>query len=71
MRPGAGVADDKLVYSYVPELIAYYLGEKPILPNVETFRLLDERQRRHVLERLGEFVVKPVNESGGYGVDGR
>ena len=66
--PGAGVADDKLVYSYVPELIAYYLGEKPILPNVETFRLLDERQRRHVLERLNEFVVKPVNESGGYGV---
>ena len=66
--PGAGVADDKLVCSYLPELIAYYLGEKPILPNVETFRLLDERQRRHVLERLNEFVVKPVNESGGYGV---
>lgn len=66
--PGAGVADDKLVYSYVPDLIAYYLGEKPILPNVETFRLVDERQRRHVLERLSEFVVKPVNESGGYGV---
>jgi len=66
--PGAGVADDKLVYSYVPELIAYYLDEKPILPNVETFRLTDERQRRHVLERLREFVVKPVNESGGYGV---
>jgi len=66
--PGAGVADDKLVYSYVPELISYYLGEKPILPNVETFRLVDERQRRHVLENLTEFVVKPVNESGGYGV---
>ncbi len=66
--PGAGVADDKLVYSYVPEFIAYYLGEKPILPNVETFRLVDERQRQHVLERLPEFVVKPVNESGGYGV---
>jgi uncharacterized circularly permuted ATP-grasp superfamily protein len=47
--PGAGVADDKLVYSYVPELIAYYLGEKPILPNVETFRLVDPRQRRHCL----------------------
>jgi uncharacterized circularly permuted ATP-grasp superfamily protein len=66
--PGAGVADDKLVYSYVPELIAYYLGEKPILPNVETFRLVDAQQRRHVLERLRDFVVKPVNESGGYGV---
>jgi uncharacterized circularly permuted ATP-grasp superfamily protein len=66
--PGAGVADDKLVYSYVPELIRYYLGEEPILPNVETFRLLDASQRRHVLGRLQDFVVKPVNESGGYGV---
>lgn len=66
--PGAGVADDKLVYSYVPELIRYYLGEQPILPNVETFRLVHEPSRRHVLDRLHEFVVKPVNESGGYGV---
>jgi uncharacterized circularly permuted ATP-grasp superfamily protein len=66
--PGAGVADDKLVYSYVPDLIGYYLGEKAILPNVETFRLTDERQRQHVLSRLSEFVVKPVNESGGYGI---
>ena len=66
--PGAGVADDKLVYSYVPDLIRYYLGEQPILPNVETFRLVNETERRHVLERLENFVVKPVNESGGYGV---
>jgi len=66
--PGAGVADDKLVYSYVPDLIRYYLGEEPILPNVETFRLVNESERRHVLSRLSEFVVKPVNESGGYGV---
>jgi uncharacterized circularly permuted ATP-grasp superfamily protein len=66
--PGAGVADDKLVYSYVPELIRYYLGEDPILPNVETFRMIDEVQRNHVLSRLSAFVVKPVNESGGYGV---
>jgi uncharacterized circularly permuted ATP-grasp superfamily protein len=66
--PGAGVADDKLVYSYVPDLIRYYLGEDPILPNVETFRLLDEKQRKHVLGDLENFVVKPVNESGGYGV---
>jgi uncharacterized circularly permuted ATP-grasp superfamily protein len=66
--PGAGVADDKLVYSYVPDLIAYYLGEDPILQNVETFRLLDETQRRHVLEHVEDFVIKPVNESGGYGV---
>jgi uncharacterized circularly permuted ATP-grasp superfamily protein len=66
--PGAGVADDKLVYSYVPDLIDYYLGEEPLLQNVETFRLLDDKQRRHVLGRLQDFVVKPVNESGGYGV---
>ncbi len=66
--PGAGVADDKLVYSYVPDLVRYYLGEDAILPNVETFRLVNETERRHVLERLRQFVVKPVNESGGYGV---
>jgi uncharacterized circularly permuted ATP-grasp superfamily protein len=66
--PGAGVADDKLVYSYVPDLIRYYLGEEPSLPNVETFRLLDEKQRAHVLADLESFVIKPVNESGGYGV---
>jgi uncharacterized circularly permuted ATP-grasp superfamily protein len=66
--PGAGVADDKLVYSYVPDLIRYYLDEDAILPNVPTFRLFDERQRRHVLADLERFVVKPANESGGYGV---
>jgi uncharacterized circularly permuted ATP-grasp superfamily protein len=66
--PGAGVADDKLVYSYVPDLIRYYLDEDPILPNVETFRLVNEQERNHVLERLRDFVVKPVNESGGYGI---
>jgi uncharacterized circularly permuted ATP-grasp superfamily protein len=66
--PGAGVADDKLVYSYVPDLVRYYLGEDPILPNVETFRLVNESERRHVLARLRDFVVKPVNESGGHGV---
>ena len=66
--PGAGVADDKLVYSYVPDLIRYYLGEDAVVPNIETFRLLDPAQRQHVLDRLQDFVVKPVNESGGYGV---
>ncbi len=66
--PGAGVADDKLVYSYVPDLIRYYLGEDPILPNVETFRMLEDSHRSHVLSRMSEFVFKPVNESGGYGV---
>ena len=66
--PGAGVADDKLVYSYVPDLIRYYLGEDPMLPNVPTFRLFNEGERRHVLADLRRFVVKPANESGGYGV---
>jgi uncharacterized circularly permuted ATP-grasp superfamily protein len=66
--PGAGVADDKLVYSYVPALIRYYLGEDAVLPNVHTFRLFDEKERRHVLADLRRFVVKPANESGGEGV---
>ncbi len=66
--PGAGVADDKLVCSYVPELVRYYLGEEPLLQNVETYRMIDERHRRHVLSDLASFVVKPVNESGGYGI---
>ena len=66
--PGAGVADDKLVYSYVPDLIRYYLAEDPILPNVETYRLVNEKDRRLVLGDLQHFVVKPTNESGGYGV---
>jgi uncharacterized circularly permuted ATP-grasp superfamily protein len=66
--PGAGVADDKVVYSYVPDLVRYYLGEDAIIPNVETFRLFEEKHRRHVLADLRRFVVKPANESGGYGV---
>lgn len=66
--PGAGVADDKLVYSYVPDLIQYYLGEDPVLPNVPTYRLIDDRERAHVLSDLRSFVVKPTNEAGGYGV---
>jgi uncharacterized circularly permuted ATP-grasp superfamily protein len=66
--PGAGVADDKVVYAFVPELIRYYLGEDPLLPNVPTFLCHDDRQRSHVLANLDELVVKPANESGGYGV---
>jgi uncharacterized circularly permuted ATP-grasp superfamily protein len=66
--PGAGVADDKVVYSYVPELIRYYLGQDAVLPNVPTFRLFQEKDRRHVLADLRRFVVKPANESGGTGV---
>jgi len=65
---GTGVADDKVVYSYVPDLIRYYLGEEAVLPNVETLRLYDARQRRHVLGDPRRFVVKPANESGGQGV---
>jgi uncharacterized circularly permuted ATP-grasp superfamily protein len=66
--PGAGVADDKVIYAYVPEIIEYYLNEKPILPNVETFLCEDPEQRAYVLEHLDELVIKPANESGGYGM---
>ena len=65
---GTGVADDKAVYPYVPEMIRYYLGEEPLLSNVPTYLLADPEQREHVLERLGELVVKPTSESGGKGV---
>ncbi len=66
--PGAGVADDKVVYAFVPQLIKYYLGEEARIENVPTFLCLDPVQRQHVLANLREFVVKPANESGGYGV---
>ena len=66
--PGAGVADDKVVYTYVPEMIKYYLGEDPILPNVPSYKCEDKVQRQHVLENLENLVVKPANESGGYGM---
>ncbi|MCU0309367.1 MAG: circularly permuted type 2 ATP-grasp protein [Acidimicrobiales bacterium] len=65
---GNGVADDKAVYAYVPEMVRYYLGEEPLLPNVETYLLWDEDQRHAVLDRLDELVVKPVAEAGGYGI---
>ncbi len=66
--PGAGVADDKVVYSYMPEIIKYYMGEDAILPNVPTWRCMDEDSLQYVLEHLEELVVKPANESGGYGM---
>ncbi|MEL7399497.1 MAG: circularly permuted type 2 ATP-grasp protein, partial [Pseudomonadota bacterium] len=66
--PGAGVADDKVVYAYVPDIIKYYLDEDPLIPNVETFLCYDDTQRQHVLENLDKLVVKPANESGGYGM---
>ena len=65
---GTGIADDKALYAYVPAIISYYLGEEPILPNVETFLLTDDSQRLYVLEHLQELVVKAVGESGGYGM---
>jgi uncharacterized circularly permuted ATP-grasp superfamily protein len=65
---GNGVADDKLIYSYVPDLIEYYLGEAPLLRNVETYRLGEPDVRAFVLERLDQMVVKPVDASGGYGL---
>jgi uncharacterized circularly permuted ATP-grasp superfamily protein len=66
--PGSGVADDKVVYSYVPEIIRFYLAEEPIIPNVPTWRCSDPRELEHVLATLPELVVKPANESGGYGM---
>jgi uncharacterized circularly permuted ATP-grasp superfamily protein len=63
---GTGIADDKAVYAYVPQIIRYYLDEDPILYNVETYLLTDDRQRQHVLANLDQLVVKAVGESGGY-----
>lgn len=66
--PGAGVADDKCVYAWVPDIIRYYLGEEPAIANVPTYRCMYDDERNHVLEHLDELVVKPANESGGYGI---
>jgi uncharacterized circularly permuted ATP-grasp superfamily protein len=66
--PGAGVADDKVVYAWVPDLIRYYLGEEPLIPNVPTYRCLYDDERRFVIDNIGDLVVKPANESGGYGI---
>jgi uncharacterized circularly permuted ATP-grasp superfamily protein len=65
---GNGVADDKAVYALVPKIIRYYLGEDPILPNVETYLCAFEEDRKYVLEHLKDLVVKTVDESGGYGM---
>lgn len=65
---GNGVADDKLTYTYVPDMIEYYLGEAPIIPNVPTYRLEDPDQLSHCLGRLDQLVFKPVDGSGGYGL---
>jgi uncharacterized circularly permuted ATP-grasp superfamily protein len=66
--PGTGVADDKVVYAYVPQMIEYYLNEKPLIPNVPTYLCREKEHMEYVLEHLPELVVKPANESGGYGM---
>ena len=66
--PGTGVADDKVVYAYVPRIIKYYLGEDAILPNVPTYICSEEADLAYVLEHMAELVVKAANESGGYGM---
>jgi uncharacterized circularly permuted ATP-grasp superfamily protein len=65
---GTGIADDKGIYPFVPDMIRYYLKQDPVLPNVETYRPLDPAHRSHVLANLDKLVVKTVNESGGYGM---
>jgi uncharacterized circularly permuted ATP-grasp superfamily protein len=66
--PGNGVADDKVIYAYVPDMIRYYEGEEPILPNVPTYLCWRDSDRIYVLENLEKLVVKAANESGGYGM---
>jgi uncharacterized circularly permuted ATP-grasp superfamily protein len=66
--PGTGVADDKAVYAYMPEIVRYYLSEEPILKNVDTYVCRRPEDRAYVLDHLDELVTKPVGESGGYGI---
>jgi uncharacterized circularly permuted ATP-grasp superfamily protein len=66
--PGTGVADDKVVYAYVPKIIKFYLSEEAILPNVPTYLCWQEDDRKYVLSNLDKLVVKAANESGGYGM---
>ena len=66
--PGTGIADDKAIYSYVPEMIKFYLGEQPILKNIETYRCSDSQSLKYVIENIKELVVKEVHGSGGYGM---
>ncbi|MBU0668717.1 MAG: circularly permuted type 2 ATP-grasp protein, partial [Alphaproteobacteria bacterium] len=66
--PGTGVADDKAIYSFMPEIVEFYTGEKPLLPNVQTWRCSDPDSLAYVLDNLAELVVKEVHGSGGYGM---
>jgi hypothetical protein len=66
--PGTGVADDKVIYAYVPDMIRYYLNAEPLLANVPTYLCWREQDRQYVLDHLAELVVKSANEAGGYGM---
>ena len=66
--PGTGIADDKVIYAYVPQMIRFYLNEEQILPNVPTYVCFREDDRRYVLEHMDELVIKAASESGGYGI---
>jgi uncharacterized circularly permuted ATP-grasp superfamily protein len=66
--PGTGIADDKVIYAFVPDMIRFYLNEEPILPNVPTYVCDREEDRRYVLAHIHELVVKAANEAGGYGM---
>jgi len=66
--PGSGVADDKVVYAFVPEMIRYYLKEEPLVDSIPTYLCMYEKDREYVLDNLDSLVVKPANESGGYGI---
>jgi uncharacterized circularly permuted ATP-grasp superfamily protein len=66
--PGTGIADDKVIYAYVPEIIRYYMHEDPILNNVPTYLPWREKDMSYVMDHIAELVVKPANESGGYGL---
>jgi uncharacterized circularly permuted ATP-grasp superfamily protein len=66
--PGTGIADDKAIYSFMPDIVEFYTGEKPLLANVETWRCADPESLKYVLAHLSELVVKEVHGSGGYGM---
>ena len=66
--PGTGIADDKAIYSYVPEMIRYYLNQEPILNNIMTFQLSNPDQKNHVISEIDKMVIKKTDGSGGYGM---
>jgi uncharacterized circularly permuted ATP-grasp superfamily protein len=66
--PGTGIADDKALYSYMPDIVQFYTGEQPLLPNVPTWRCMEAESLKYVLDNLADLVVKEVHGSGGYGM---